>query len=94
MVVVRRGSQRVVGERTEGVSNLNVFGVSFEDECDGDGRSLCQVENGGLAGSSVGVGVGADSVEDTIVGRGCLDPVGFIRVESRDESGSSSGHGG
>jgi hypothetical protein len=94
MVVVRGDSKGVIGERTEGVSDLDVRGVSFEDECDGDGRSLCQVEDGGLVGSSIGVGVGTDNVEDAVVSRGCLDPLGVVRIESGDEGGSSSGHGG
>jgi hypothetical protein len=94
MVIVRRDSKGVIGEKTEGVSDLDVFGVSFEDECNRDGRSLCQVEDGGLAGSSIGVGVGTNNVKDAVVGRGRLDPLGVIRVENGDESGSSSSHGG
>jgi hypothetical protein len=88
MVIVRRGSERVIGERAEGVSDLNVIGISFKDEGNGDGRSLGQVEDGGLAGGSVGIGGRANDGEDAVVGRGRLDPLGVIRIESGDESGS------
>jgi hypothetical protein len=70
MVIIRRGSKGVIGE------NLNVIGVSFEDEGNGDGGSLSQVEDGGLAGSSVGIGGGTNNVEDApVVDRGRLDPL-------------------
>jgi hypothetical protein len=40
MVVVRRGLKGAIGESTEGVSDLNVIGVSFKDEGNGDGSAL------------------------------------------------------
>jgi hypothetical protein len=94
MVIVRRGSERIVGEGNEGVPGLDVVWVSFEDESDGDRGALSQVEDGSLAGSCVGIGGGPNNVEDAVVGISRLNPLGVVRVERGDESGSSSGHGG
>jgi hypothetical protein len=94
MVVIGRGSEWIVGEGSESVPNLDMVWVSFEDEGDGDRRALSQVEDGGLAAACVGVGGGSDNVEDVVIGRTCLKPLGVVRVERGGEGGSSSGHGG
>jgi hypothetical protein len=73
---------------------LDSLRVSFEDEDKGDWGALCQVEDGGLAGGSVRIGSRTHDVEDVVIGESGCDPLGVVRVQGRDESGSSGGHGG
>jgi hypothetical protein len=73
MVIVRRDLERIVGEGSDGVPNLDVVGVSFEDEGTSDGGALSQVEDGSLTGSSVGISGGTDNIEDAVIGRSSLD---------------------